>query len=656
MSLLILFLVFVFISKLFLYKEWDFDIPKDFFDTINTYKDAESEDNWFKDYVCFIQWLTKLNTDWTLDRWMSDDCKTLNNKIDLNYFDILSKCTFQEKQYMSWSIFLEEKCNIDLDKSFNEYIEEHDKDIDDKYNEGFSYLNYEQIKIVKKYLNLSSDDFIKDFYNNFKDTHTFHNYLKTFLDDSNLSFINREEWINWFHKSIWYLFENNKIKINSKNEILTKSYNKDFENNDFWIEHIFKIFNITDKDIIKYKSIENDKNKFLNKKYFKLEESKIRKLKEFYSYFIIESIDDELKNIDIKMSKLTPGDIDFYKVFDYINQKKVYGNYNRILEELNRQDIKIDNIAALAKYIDQINYWIINDERIIAIVNYALIDNLKLTLKDFKQYREDSIFLENNKQEIIDSNFKNFKNFVKINELKYKKINNKEFIKYTDDFNYDENRSTKDILFSWLIKYSRSIRYISQDYFDKWEYKKWFNILLNHQKFIDNVITKSDFNIINNLALMTINKINLNFIDISIEKYDLSAEMKKYIFNSLNQEVIYWLIDEWLKIESLWTKYYYKFIWNEVFKKEKNEWFFEHYFSNITSYLFFSVEESEILKRKQYFDMISNNLWSDFELWYNISNKIGRNALWLSYSYASQYETEEDMILLRESILEKLNN
>ncbi len=95
--LFIIFLISIYISSLNSYKENDFNIPKDFFDTKFWDKDSYSEENWFKDLVIFIESLsTKEDVDRPQDRM--EWSKYLNKDIDLKYFDILSKCIFDEEK------------------------------------------------------------------------------------------------------------------------------------------------------------------------------------------------------------------------------------------------------------------------------------------------------------------------------------------------------------------------------------------------------------------------------------------------------------------------------------------------------------------------------------------------------------------------------
>jgi len=74
---IILLLLSIYLSSLNSYKESDFNIPKDFFVTKFWDRDPYGEENWFEDFVKF---------------------KESFIKIDLKYFDIESKCIFDDEE------------------------------------------------------------------------------------------------------------------------------------------------------------------------------------------------------------------------------------------------------------------------------------------------------------------------------------------------------------------------------------------------------------------------------------------------------------------------------------------------------------------------------------------------------------------------------
>lgn len=77
LSGILLLSVCIFISKLNLYKQSDFNIPKDFFNTQFWDKDSYSSENGYNDFVDFIKLL---------------------DKKDISYIDFLSKCLFDNEE------------------------------------------------------------------------------------------------------------------------------------------------------------------------------------------------------------------------------------------------------------------------------------------------------------------------------------------------------------------------------------------------------------------------------------------------------------------------------------------------------------------------------------------------------------------------------
>jgi archaellum biogenesis protein FlaJ (TadC family) len=102
---------------------------------------------------------------------------------------------------------------------------------------------------------------------------------------------------------------------------------------------------ITKEEVIQYKEYLKEEENLVNKKYIKLESRKVRMLKQFYSYFSIKSIDEKIRITDDKLKNLQPSDVEFYKVFDYINDKKAYGKYKEFLNSVNEVDNNIKTIA-----------------------------------------------------------------------------------------------------------------------------------------------------------------------------------------------------------------------------------------------------------------------------------------------------------------------
>jgi len=106
---LIILFISIYISSLNSYKESDFNIPKDFFNTKYFDKDHDSEENWYNDFVTFVESLShESNVHRPQDRIKENNY--LSEKIDLHYFDMLSKCTFQDKVNKKWDLYDEKYC------------------------------------------------------------------------------------------------------------------------------------------------------------------------------------------------------------------------------------------------------------------------------------------------------------------------------------------------------------------------------------------------------------------------------------------------------------------------------------------------------------------------------------------------------------------
>lgn len=64
-----------------------------------------------------------------------------------------------------------------------------------------------------------------------------------------------------------------------------------------------------------------------------------------------------------------------------------------------------------------------------------------------------------------------------------------------------------------MIEYSNWVRYVAYRYFEDWNYNKWIEVLLNYQKFIDNLINKTDDSMIHWLIYINIQRSNLEALE-----------------------------------------------------------------------------------------------------------------------------------------------
>ena len=276
----------------------------------------------------------------------------------------------------------------------------------------------------------------------------------------------------------------------------------------------------------------------------------------------------------------------------------------------------------------------------------------KCTFKDKRVNKLDTYNKEYCKEEldkmikndptILDQNsFNQFKNFITINSIKYKKINEKDFILHTPEYTW---MKWENISYLWLIKYSRAIRYVSYYYFEEWEYEKWINILLNYQNFIDNLINKADADLILSLIIISISDINLNTINYFIDNYELDDSLKYIIYSSLDKQISEWLVNNWIinecNMQINWYKDLFDYISNESIK------------SKIESFLFLSINETKLLRKIQCFENINNK---NFIPPININNYIWRTILkWSNSIYKTQQTNEKNIRIFRENILKKL--
>jgi len=100
--LIVILFIILYISSLGAYKQSDFNIDKNFFQTKYSDKNAESKENWFQDFII------------------------LENKLEskrdfLRYFEIKSKCIFNEKYIKKW------QCEKDIEKELNKIKKEFNK-------------------------------------------------------------------------------------------------------------------------------------------------------------------------------------------------------------------------------------------------------------------------------------------------------------------------------------------------------------------------------------------------------------------------------------------------------------------------------------------------------------------------------------------------
>lgn len=292
-----------------------------------------------------------------------------------------------------------------------------------------------------------------------------------------------------------------------------------------------------------------------------------------------------------------------------------------------------------------------------------LNDNTELLYFDFfsRCYFDEGYNNSNCNDEMDEDRFNKFKNLIAVNKIKYKKINNKNYILETPEYSWayiweKAYWTWENIIYIWLIQYSRAIRFVAYKYFEEWKYEQWINVLLEFQLFIDSLMNKTDSNLINFLVYFTVNKINIEALNYFIDNYELNNKINEDIKIVLNKQIDEWLVENSLKREHLSSRTIFQYLWDDAMNKDEYENYFRYYYGMIETFLFFSVKETELISDKLRFDLI-NNKWLA-SIWIcenNISNYLWRNIVCNNSSiYSNQYQKEENMRKLRSDTLEKL--
>jgi len=301
------------------------------------------------------------------------------------------------------------------------------------------------------------------------------------------------------------------------------------------------------------------------------------------------------------------------------------------------------------KFNDELNNF---DLQYFNIESKCLFEKEKINEWQCEEFRKSYIKSLNNKD--IELILLNFENFVDENQIKYAKINNKEYI-----LQIDENQIT----YWWLIDYSKSLKYLSYRYFEEWNYDKWLKILLDFQLFIDNLINKYDWDLFGSLVIIDINKINLEWLIYIIDHYNLSKELKFEITKIIKPIVWEWLIKNWLKGDyKIYNKNLsYTLSFYENINIDDNNPKYKSIKSIIEIILFSSKNETELLFKKMFFDLIThkesvlyNNICDNQQI--NLNNYIWRKVFcsWWIWDYKNEFKKEQSLFTLRTRLLEKV--
>lgn len=198
----------IYVSSLFSYKESDFNISEDFFQTKYYDKGFESEKNWYNEFVSIIKNINE------------------NSEEKLNYYDIQSKCFFE----------LDENKK----KSFCESIDKVENNISLEY--VYKYIYVTQLKFKK----LNEKEYIYDL-DNFESL--------TWL----FSFFRVSNYIAYKYIDEWQIEKGINILVNNQNIINNLSNNSDLyfinsliilkiaQLNLNWVEYIIDNYFINDE-------------------------------------------------------------------------------------------------------------------------------------------------------------------------------------------------------------------------------------------------------------------------------------------------------------------------------------------------------------------------------------------------------------------------
>ena len=322
---------------------------------------------------------------------------------------------------------------------------------------------------------------------------------------------------------------------------------------------------------------------------------------------------------------------------------------------------KNNTISVIQKELNQIKHDSTNPK----ILEYntlikKITNNETIPIKYISEFEslEEYVDIKNDFEGFINKKyFKTFQNFTHVNSFKFKQINSKDFISFNDA--YKNSDAWVDLVsFTWFSNYLRAIRYVAYHYAEKWEYEKAIWILLEHQKFIDMFINKTDTTTITALVLINKSKINLNAIKYLLENYPVTPEIKNNLKNILEEEINENFIVNTLKVNHNLERWIFQEIYNTSFI----QWHFDStiwvWIESIKAYLFYDVKETELLSDKIMYDVLNSPKYtSDFTCWFNMSNYIWRNLICNNIKdvYQTSYFDKFDQLLqLRENILESV--
>lgn len=431
----------------------------------------------------------------------------------------------------------------------------------------------------------------------------------------------------------------------------TRHFDKDAESDENWFKDyvsFFKILNKYNKTATVYYSEKWEM--ILNEK--QLSNHGINWIIELYNDNILKTIKKDNNKIIIK-NNTTLAELDYF-IDNYIwLENKSYFN-NKLKYEIWKHYLKINPSI---------------EENSNKNTEYLKLLEHKIESKN------DEILIKNILDNYEKQTYKQLENFVRINSLKFKKINNYDFFKFQDKYKWI---NWADLNQTNLIQYIRLSHYVIYNYLQKWEYEIAIEILINNQLFIDSIIKKWDVDLMFSLTILFISEMNLQMFEYMLNNYIISNDLKdiiasninntsdnSFIINSIKNEYLDTIIEcnsilknhcdkmSTFTLASLNNNTYID--WKETFIEKLNIEIYKIKI-NILLYLFYSNDEEILLLQKYYYEVITNGDISTFSVNLNINNYIGRKYQpnIKESSLFSQFKKEEELQNLRNKVLKQL--
>jgi len=447
------------------------------------------------------------------------------------------------------------------------------------------------------------------------------------------------------------------------NCIFSKKYKKEceYKKGNYFFNLIYEHDSSIDKKIALIKNNPEKVKKLFNQKYIKLKTINVNNIKEFYSLINIKDINLEIEKLNKQIKEIKNKNINHkYNsyIYDYTKKRSIYRRYKILIDKINEKYKNIKTIANIWKTINDINSNNYNNKQKKDFITKQLNNfycysyiYCTISISDFKQYNDDLYYFNNTtKEKIISKSLEKLKISSKnINEKYEKKIMNKWYILWYWEYVW---RHKKYLSYNSILELYTSRIYLANTYLEKWNYEKWINILLNNQKFINYLINKSDWPILAYLIFTTLNKVNLSAINYSISNYKLDITSKEKIINTLKEKVELWWFINWIKRDYIkLKKYSIRYINYSLNNNKISTKIYFFIYNNIFYKLFYSPNETKLILKKNFFNILTKN--SEFKVNLNINNYIWRDY-YNKYYFRQKYKKND--IIKKEKNNQKLRD